>query len=125
MTAAAAPAAQKFKPRAIPPYPPIGRQPETLHIIPSKPNPWYGRIVANDDLTLEQRRALDELGSRAPTETMVVRRYATDREMYWGGHPRPYFEFVCPVVTRKRDGRIYVLSPIGDKKLIRDDGWVF
>ncbi len=128
MTAAAQAAADRpYKPRAAPAYPAIGRQPEVRHHIPSKPNPWYGSVVEGDDLTVQQRMALADLGDRAPAEIMTVRRYATDREMYWGtdNSVRPYFEFTCPVVRRRADGRIYVISPIGDVKLIRDDGWTF
>ncbi|KQM92202.1 hypothetical protein ASE70_14910 [Sphingomonas sp. Leaf22] len=106
--------------------PPMGRQPEVCHIIPSKPNPWYGGIVEGDPLTVQQRWAMTKRGMPADVETITVRRLAClIREVYAGSNaPRPYYEFQCPVQSRQKDGRIYVISPSGDRKLVQADGWI-
>lgn len=117
-----------YHPRGVPDHPPVGRQPETVQIVPSRPNPWYGGIVDGDELTRQQRWAIGQrnLGD-APLVT--VRRLASSREYWWptgtGKTQRPYFEFQCPIARRRRDGRIYVVAPGGEVKLVQADGWVF
>lgn len=116
-----------YRSRGVPAYPSVGRQPETLYIIPSKPQPWYGAIVAGDALTRQQRYAMERRGLPADAATITVRRLASDREYYWpnGTKQRPYFEFACPIDRRRKDGRIFVIAPSGDVKLVHADGWVF
>lgn len=107
----------------------IRRQPEVLHIVPSKPNPWYGSIVEGDPLTIEQRRALAERGLAEDTPTMIVYRQATDREMWWGlNSAPPVFEFECPIIghraqTKASPPKVKILSPNGEAKLVFPDGW--
>lgn len=104
----------------------VGRQPETPVIIPSKPNPWYGAIIDGSVFTREQ---LSELEKRdrdpATVERMTVRRNATDREMWWpNGSLPPVYEFECPVLGRRADGRVRVIAPNGFGKLVYSDGWI-
>lgn len=103
----------------------VGRQPEILQIIPSKPNPWYGTIVDGEPLTLEQLRTLDRM-SLDPTNTkrVTVRRNATDWEMWWPiGNLPPVYEFECPLLRRRADDRLHVIAPDGTGKLVFADGW--
>lgn len=104
----------------------LPRQPERLYITPSKPNPWYGTIVEGDPLTIEQRRALAQQQlDPAKIETLKVRREATSREFYWGRNQAPpVFAFDCPVLDRRRDGKIRVIAPGGWAELILPNGWV-
>ncbi len=117
------------------PREPSGRQPDVLHITPSKPNPWYGTIVPGEKFTAEQ---MAELAARrlSCVEMITVRREATDREMYWPiGAWAPVYAFDCPVIGQRVekftiDGRQItlarpkVIAPNGEAKLIRADGWV-
>lgn len=122
------PAKRIYRPRGIPAYPTVGRQPEVLHIVPSRPNPWYGAIVAGDELTQQQRHTVAARGFDAEAR-ITVRRLASSREYWWpigvAKVERPYFEFQCPIARRQRDGRIYVVAPGGEVKLVHADGWVF
>jgi hypothetical protein len=103
----------------------LGRQPETLWITPSKPNPWYGSITEGDALTVQQRdylakRQLD----RAPL-TITVKRNATHREAWWPrGSVPPQYHFECPVLGRNGDGSVTIVAPAGFAQTVRADGWV-
>jgi hypothetical protein len=103
----------------------LGRQPEVLHVTPSKPNAWYGTIVEGQRFTRQQlavleRRSIDP----AAVEAISVTRNATSREMYWpSGTVPPVFQFDCPVVHRRADGRVRVIAPNGEEKLVYADGW--
>lgn len=114
-----------YRSRGVPDYPPIGRQPFILH----QTSPWYGSIDGAEALTVQQRRTVDDRGLEK-AEVITVRRLASSREMWWptpaGGKPqRPYFQFPCPIARHHRDGRIYVVAPGGEVKLVHSDGWVF
>lgn len=114
----------------------IGRQPATRIIIPSKPNPWYGTIVGyeRDNLaqkggrrfTEEQERALIERGMDPLTcETITVKRQACGVTEITPmlNTVQPVFAFDCPVIGRRKDGKIKIIAPIGDAKFVRADGW--
>jgi len=104
----------------------IGRQPETLYVTPSKPNPWYGTIIDGRPLTAQQYRAMTDAGLH-PThcETITVTRNATTREMYWPkGSAAPQYQFECPVLARGRDGSIKIISPSGLTETVSADGFV-
>lgn len=105
----------------------LGRQPAKLWITPSAPNAWYSmEPICGDELTAEQKLGLASMGLAADSvEVITVKRNATDREMYWGvGQCPPQYHFPCPVVGRRRDGKIDVISPSGMRKLVGHDGWV-
>lgn len=103
----------------------IGRQPETIFVTPSKPNPWHGTIVEGRDITTQQNRALvEDHGLSAAVETIEVVREATHREAYWPtGTLPPVYVFRCPVLRRRADGEIEVVAPNGTTKRVRADGW--
>lgn len=103
----------------------MGRQPDLVQIVPSRPNPWYGSIVPDQRFTLEQLRTLQRRSiDPATVETITVTRNATQAEAYWGLRQLPpVYQFECPVVHRRQDGRIMVIAPIGDEKLVYADGW--
>ncbi len=115
---------------------PVGRQPALRVSTPSGPNPWHGTIigyevvgsaqVGGERFTGEQGRTLREMGLDPDTvEVITVRRQATPRE--WGnpdtGCLPDVFAFECPVVGRRRDGKIKVISPIGNLNWIESTGW--
>lgn len=104
----------------------LGRQPAVLYITPSQPNPWYGGITAGKRFTREQELALAHLGiNPGDAEAITVKRQATDREYSWPmGQLPPEFHFECPVLHRRPDGRVKVLSPAGFAKIVFDDGWI-
>jgi hypothetical protein len=103
----------------------LGRQPDVPHVIPSKPNAWYGTIVEGERFTRQQLAALARRGiDPATVDAITVTRNATIREMYWPlGSLPPVYQFECPVLGRQPDRRIRIIAPIGDEKLVYSDGW--
>lgn len=104
----------------------IGRQPAVMLITPSAPYSWYGTIRDNRRFTEQQNAKLITAGKDPLTcEAITVRRNATDREHYWPlGSLPPYFAFDCPVVAHMADGRVKVIAPSGENKIVLKDGWV-
>lgn len=103
----------------------LGRQPNPCFITPSNPNPWYGTIVAGRTLTAQQEAALNKAGvDPAVCECILVTRNATHREAWWPKtSPAPQFQFPCPIVSRRRDGRINIISPSGLPAIVDADGF--
>lgn len=104
----------------------LGRQPEVLYFTPSRPNPWYGTIVEGERFTVEQSRELTKRGLDARTvETMTVKRNCTSREMYFPlGVPVPEYHFECPVLGRRADGWVSVITPMGATKYVAPNGYI-
>jgi hypothetical protein len=104
----------------------VGRQPEVKIITPSKPNPWYGAFEEGKPFTEQQVAAMITAGiTPVGCEAIEVKRNATDREYYWPlNSPPPYFAFQCPVIGRRADEKIKVISPSGSPQFVRSDGWV-
>jgi hypothetical protein len=116
----------------------IGRQPATIYVTPSKaPSCWYGSIrggvktgfgghsvTGGDRFTVEQVRALISRGIDVLTApAMKVQRNAADHEIYSGlGLPAVY-QFECPILSTRADGRVRVIAPNGAEKLVEADGW--
>ena len=115
-----------------------GRQPNRIHINPSRQYPWYGAIVGgvltgfdNRSVTGGERfteQQADQLRKRRlnpeTVEAMTVRRNSTDREIWCPiGQLRLVYEFECPVLSRQADGRARVIAPSGSVKLVEADGW--
>ena len=64
-------------------------------------------------------RGIDVLTAPA----MKVQRNAADHEIYSGlGLPAVY-QFECPILSTRADGRVRVISPSGGEKLVEADGW--
>jgi len=118
-----------------PDTPPVGRQPTHPRLVPSKPYPWYGSIrgaepgqlgvTGGDRFTEQQKAALIEQGRDVPTaEGMLVKRQANDNELDWGLYRLPpVYAFECPVIGRRKDGKVKVISPSGVIKYVGADGW--
>lgn len=116
----------------------IGRQPARILVTPSAtPYAWYGSIrggmktgfgdhsITGGDRFTEQQveglisRGLDVLTAPAIT----VRRNAGDREMSWSFlELPPVYEFECPILSRRADGRVRVIAPSGAEQLVEADG---
>jgi hypothetical protein len=105
--------------RKILPYSMVKRQ-----WTPSNMEIWGGSMEAGDRFSREQLYQLAARNLAADeVETLVVRRKATIRELWWGPNDNtPIFEFECPVLSRQRDARVKVISPSGVIKLVWPDG---
>lgn len=102
------------------------RQPDRIVLTPSNWSPWYGWIDEGERFTRTQLYALGQAGLDASTvETIAAYREATQREMYWPkNEPPPVFQFDCPVIGHLKDGRVRVIAPSGESKIILGNGWV-
>lgn len=116
---------------------PVGRQPALRVYTPSKPNPWHGTIIdyevvnyaqtGGERFTGQQVCTLHEMElNPATVEVITVKRQPSSRE--WGvprvGELPDVFAFDCPVIERRRDGKIKVISPSGNLNWIEPTGWV-
>jgi hypothetical protein len=115
----------------------IGRQPSCIRVTPSKePSPWYGAIVGGEKtgfdghsitggqrFTEQQVAQLIKRGADILTAPAItVRRNA--HEIYHNFLELPgVYEFDCPVVHRRADGRVRVIAPSGAEKIVEGDGW--
>ena len=119
-----------------PDTPPVGRQPSSYKLAPSKPtNPWYGAIAegvrerlgvtGGRRFTVEQERALIKLAIDPLMVTgLMVKRQATPEEVWWpNSQLPPVYAFECPVIGKTVD-RVRVIAPNGSKKLVLESGWI-
>ena len=103
----------------------LGRQPALVKWIPSNPFAWYGSIIEGQRFTRQQIDALISRGMDPVTvPAMTVKRQAR-REEHWFSTRElaPRFEMECPIIGKVKDGRVRVIAPIGDPKLVQPDGW--
>ncbi|KTF68655.1 hypothetical protein ATB93_13090 [Sphingomonas sp. WG] len=104
------------------------RQRDKIVIAPSNQSPWVGWLDApGDRFTRAQVGAMKGNGIDPDTHGVFVTvfREATSREMYWPrGVAPPVFQFDCPVLSVTRDGRLRVIAPSGDVKIVLRNGWV-
>ncbi|QUT07968.1 hypothetical protein KFK14_11585 [Sphingobium phenoxybenzoativorans] len=93
-------------------------------ITPSNQGFWEGSIREGDRFTNEQMHSMIVYGLvPGEVETLVVTRPATARELWWPtGTPAPVFEFECPVLGLRKDGKVKVISPSGLAKWVWPDG---
>jgi len=54
---------------------------------------------------------------------MTVQRNAGDHEICNGTGLPGVYQFECPVLSRRADGRVRVIAPSGVEKLVEGDGW--
>lgn len=102
------------------------RQPDHVVISPSGWSPWIGwgetlqSRFTRAQVSEMKRKGID---TESPTAITVFRE-ATQREMVWGrGDAPPVFQFDCPVLSTTRDGRLRVIAPNGDVKIVLRNGW--
>jgi hypothetical protein len=117
----------------------IGRQPASYIVTPSKARfPWYGTIEGGEKtgfgghsitggqrFTNEQARECISRGLDVLTApAMTVRRNVGIMELSVGTfRPVPVYQFECPIIRKMADGRVRVIAPSGDEKLVEADGW--
>jgi hypothetical protein len=102
------------------------RQPDRIQITPSAPCDWYGGWDADQRMTWQQRATLGRLGfDPEKVEWITVRRRAVMAEMWWPeGQAAPVFEMPCPIIQRRADGCIKIISPAGVNRVVQPDGWI-
>jgi hypothetical protein len=103
------------------------RQPDKLVVTPSNQSPWVGYIDEDDRFTRAQRAAMSMRNIVVSDLLFVVTvfREATTREMWWASTAAPpVFQFDCPVLQVLGDGRLKVIAPSGDVKIVLANGWV-
>lgn len=104
------------------------RQPAQLVVTPSNQSPWVGWLNApGDRFTRAQLGAMkaNNIDPDTHKRFVTVFREATTREMWWPrGDAPPVFQFDCPVMSETADGRLRVIAPSGDVKIVLANGWV-
>jgi len=127
-----------YAPRPRPMGEILGRQPVKIHWTPSKPlSPWCGAIrgghktgfgdhsIAGGDRFTEQQveglisRGIDILTAPA----MTVQRNAPDADIASGTGLPGVYQFECPIISRRADGRVRVIAPDGSERNVEADGW--
>ena len=127
-----------YAPRPRPMGEILGWQPARILVTPSKtPSAWYGAIrgavktgfgdhsiTGGARFTEQQNEALISRGMDILTaEAMTVQRNAGDHEICNGTGLPGVYQFECPVLSRRADGRVRVIAPSGAEKLVEADGW--
>lgn len=102
-------------------------QPANFRVTPSKPvNPWCSQWLAGDHYSRHQRAVMQR--DRIDPETVGfirVKRSAVQTETWFPkGYPAPVHEYDCPILQRRLDGKLRILSPAGVPVIVLDDGWV-
>ncbi len=105
----------------------LGRRPETVKWVPSKPLPWWISTWSEDArFTAEQELALMSLGRDPVTaDAITVRRDACPYTEISAplGQWLPIYEFEAPVIGTRADGKVTIIAPDGSRRHIRADGW--
>lgn len=104
--------------------PPIGCQPDSFLITPSKSQPWYGTRRQGDRFTQQQHHAMIARGLDIPTaSSLLVKRQATSMERWTPlGQLPAVYAFDCPVIGKRKD-QVKVIAPSGEVKHVAADGW--
>jgi hypothetical protein len=101
--------------------------PDSIGLItPSRINPWRGAREPGARWTWGQIHQLRERHYDPETiEGIMVRSVVTPREMWWPTTDQaPVYVFECPIIARRHDGRLLVLSPAGMAKWVHPDGHI-
>jgi hypothetical protein len=93
-------------------------------VTPSNINPWRGNRRAAGEFTGEQLRKMAALElTPADQETTLVVCSVTVREMWWPERqPAPRLIWVCPILKRRPDGKLRVISAGGSETWVYADG---
>ena len=100
-------------------------------------SPWCGAIpgavktgfgdhslTGGDRFTEQQVEGLISRGiDILTTPAMTVQRNAGDHEICNGTGLPGVYQFDCPIISRRADGRVRVIAPSGAEKLVEGDGW--
>lgn len=120
---------------ADPNLPPVGRQPSVRQVSPSVRTPWYGNVVGYRNVdgiqvggerwTTQQAAAILQRGLDPLTcEAMEVRRQAVNAEIWIPVGDLPaVFAFDCPIIQRMASGKVKVIAPDGQPKIVFANGW--
>lgn len=102
--------------------------PETVHITPSKHNPWRGAKAKGARFTHHQLAVMEHMGmdpAKVDEEGGVVRCRSTVsvREMWWPStDSNPVYVFDCPILEIRANGFRLVIAPAGDRKIVHESG---
>lgn len=110
--------------RAVRPAPIELPLPNETWITPSVLNAWRGSRRPGARWTIMQEQFADQHSVDLETcEAIKVRSKVSAREAWWPtGQPAPVYVFECPVIRRRKDGHLLVLSPAGLAKWVYPDG---
>lgn len=110
----------------IAPSPPI-LQPASFRITPSRaPSPWPGKWDEGACYSRQQLAAMTRLGlDPDAVEAIRVKRSASSAETWFPtGDYAPVHEYDCPILSRRKDGKLQILGPAGVPATVAADGWV-
>lgn len=96
--------------------------PWEIHITPSNINPWRGQRREADRYTMEQHWRMKQAGIDPDTVEDVIVRDRTSWREWWSGGAQPVYVMPCPILERRPNGELLVLSPAGDRKIVQADG---
>jgi hypothetical protein len=92
-------------------------------IVPSRPDPWFGRWAPGSTLTEEQLHQLAQRGLDPDTERLDVHVSVSQAQLWMPlGEKQPWRLVPCPIVGRMKDGRLKVVAPNGERKLVYATG---
>jgi hypothetical protein len=92
-------------------------------VVPSRPDPWFGRWAPGSVLTEEQLDQLAQRGLDPDTEQLDVHVSVSQAQLWVPlGDKRPWRLIPCPIVGRMKDGRLKVVAPNGERKLVWPTG---
>jgi hypothetical protein len=106
--------------------PQILELPETVHITPSRHDPWRASKEPGARFTYHQLRVMAQAGLDPDTvDTVRVYDRATTREMWWPTTSEPpVYAFNCPVLEIRPCGFRLVIAPAGDRKIVHERGQI-
>lgn len=95
-------------------------------ITPSSPDPWFGSWDGDAILTREQLAGLKARHLDPETTERVGVTIRTTMAQLWVplDQKQPWRLIPCPIVQLREDGRVKVIAPNGERKLVYIDGSV-
>lgn len=102
--------------------------PETVHVTPSRHNPWRASKAPGARFTHRQLAVMAQMGMDPDKVDerggcVRVRSQVTSREMWWPTTDSPpFYAFDCPILEIRANGFRLVLGPAGDRKIVHESG---